>query len=481
MEVFRPNWSDELAAVVLEQSRVIAASRTAWDAGVRGGMRRGGVLALLPGAQIEERDIARETQVISDAALALLQYTPQASLAADAVILLDIGASLRLFGGIRALRRRVRQTMRQLGLTAAVSYAPTAAGAALLARHGGAGSLQQARLQHRLDRLPVTALPAVAPYLDWLGNIGCRTLADLRRLPRAGLQRRGHARMLDTLDCAYGEAPELHAWISAPPGFSSRMELSERIEHAAGALHATTALLAQLCGWLTARRLAVVQVRVRLEHERGRQAVAPTWIDLILAEPTWQDTHLIRLLQERLARIAVTAPIIAVAVEATRTETMAPLSDNLFPEPGGSAEDYRHLIDLLVARLGPDHVRQASPRADYRPEHANHWVCVMQTAAPSDPCAASHARALPPRPAWLLQHPVALPLRQHRPWYGSRLQPVSPPERIEAGWWSGHLVTRDYYVAEDASHCYYWIYRERIGSNSAGDSGAHWYLHGVFG
>lgn len=465
---------------MLEQSRVIAASRLACDAGVRCGMRRGGVVALLPHARLQERDPARETQALSGAAMALLQYTPHASLAADAVILLDIGASLRLFGGIRALRRRVQQTMRRLGLTAIVRCAPTAAGAALLGRYNGAGSLQPARLQRRLDRLPVAALPAVATYLDWLRDIGCRTLADLRHLPRAGLQRRGHARMLDMLDCAYGEAPELHVWITAPPVFSSRIELNDRIEHAAAALHAATALLAQLCGWLTMRQLTVVQVRVQLEHERGRQAIAPTVIDLALAEPAWQDTHLIRLLKERLARLELSAPVIAVALEATRTEAMVPRSDNLFPEPGGSAEDHRRLIELLVARLGPGHVLQASPQADYRPEQANHWIPVME---PATAPVAWDTVTLPPRPLWLLQQPVALSLRQHRPWYGSRLQPVSPPERIEAGWWSGHLVTRDYYIACDADHCHYWIYRERIGSGNLHDGGAepHWYLHGLFG
>src|SRR5450830_1420903 len=262
LEVFYPNWSDETAAVVLEHARVMAASPSACAAGVRYGMRRGGVLTLLPQAPMHERAPDREAHSLLGAATALLQYTPQASFSDDATILLDIGASLRLFGGIRMLCRRVRQTVRQLGLTAAISCAPTAAGAALLARHGGGRILKNARLQRRLDRLPVAALPAAAPYLDWLAGIGCRNLSDLRHLPRAGLQRRGDAHMLDTLDCAYGNAPELHAWITTPPVFRQRSELNERIEHADAALHTVQALLVQLCGWLSARHLAVTQVRV---------------------------------------------------------------------------------------------------------------------------------------------------------------------------------------------------------------------------
>lgn len=475
--MFHPNWSDDtdLAAVVLERSRVIAASRPAASAGVRYGMRRGGVLTLLPQALIHARAAAREEQVLSGAAIALMQYTPQASFAADATILLDIGASLSLFGGIRKLCARVRGTLRQLGLSAALSCAPTAAGAALLARYGGGGArtLRLRHLQRRLNRLPVAALPAATPYLDWLDGVGCRSLADLRRLPRAGLQRRGDAHMLDALDQAYGDAPELLHWIEAPPHFHQRVELSQRIEHAEAALHTLQALLAQLCGWLTARHLAVTQVRVLLEHERGRQAIAPTLIDLMLAAPTWQDSHLIRLLKERLAQLQISAPIIAIALEAAQTERMAPASDSLFPEPGGTPADHQRLIELLVARLGPEQVQHAAPLADYRPEQANRWVPVTHAANALD------ERPLPPRPAWLLAQPIALSMRQHRPYYGSRLQPVSPPERIEAGWWNGLLVTRDYYIAAGANHCHYWIYRERIGDVDGLEP--HWYLHGLFG
>ncbi|WP_288409043.1 DNA polymerase Y family protein [uncultured Herbaspirillum sp.] len=478
LEVFYPNWLDDAAAVVLEHARVIAASPGAREAGVRVGMTRGGVLALLPQAPLHDRAPEREAQQRCAVATALLQYTPQASISDHATLVLDIGASLRLFGGIRALRRRVCQTVKLLGLTARVSCAPTAAGAALLARYGAGNVLQMAHLHRKLDRLPVAALPPAGPYLDWLDGIGCRTLSDLRRLPRAGVQRRADARMLELLDRAYGTAPELHTWIEMPPSFRQRIEFNARIESAEAAQHAIQALLVQLCGWLSARQLAVTQVQVALEHERGRQAVAPTVMQLSLAEPTWVDTHLMRLLRERLAQLELRAPVIAAVLEATQTEAMAPVSEDLFPEPGGSPADYQRLVELLIARLGPEQVRQASPLADYRPEQANRWVSVMTPAGRLD----EHpfdAHPFAPRPTWLLEQPIALSLRQHRPYYGSRLRPISPPERIEAGWWNGQLVTRDYYIAEDVKHCHYWIYRERIGDVEGIEP--QWYLHGLFG
>ena len=40
---------------------------------------------------------------------------------------------------------------------------------------------------------------------------------------------------------------------------------------------------------------------------------------------------------------------------------MAPPSESLFPDPGGSEEDRLRMLELLVARLGPENVLQALP------------------------------------------------------------------------------------------------------------------------
>ncbi|MFX5817330.1 hypothetical protein ABTK03_20445, partial [Acinetobacter baumannii] len=60
LEVFRPNWLDEAAAVVFERDRVSALTAPARALGVHEGMRRGGVQLLAPQAHLNERDILRE-------------------------------------------------------------------------------------------------------------------------------------------------------------------------------------------------------------------------------------------------------------------------------------------------------------------------------------------------------------------------------------------------------------------------------------
>ena len=466
--------------MVLEQERVLAASALAREAGVRAGLRRGGALMLMPQAQLHERAPVLEAEALHAVAMALLQYTPLVAQAEEDTLLIDIGASLRLFGGIRALCRRVAASLRALGFTARLGCAPTARGAWLLARAGAGRTLKMDTLARRLDGLSSGLLPPARPYLDWFEGIGCLTLGEMRRLPRPGLQRRCGRALLDMLDAAHGCSVELHEWIAAPDSFRARLELFDRVEQAEALLFGAHRLLLQMTGWLCARQFAVERIQLLLEHERGKVARAPTVLEIVLAEPTWRDEHLVRLLRERLAKLVLDAPVIGLCLEALQVQPMLPPSASLFPEPGGSKEDQQRLFELLLARLGPDNVLQAAPQADYRPELANAWVSVQQKIRPAD------ARAqLPPdlsalpRPAWLLAKPVALLMRDHRPFYGSPLKIMSAAERIEAGWWS-QAQTRDYFIAEGQDHAHYWLYRERIAGRD-GEAEPRWYLHGLFG
>jgi protein ImuB len=478
LEVFSPSWSTDPGSVVLEQERVLVASPGARAAGVQPGMRRGGVLMLLPDARIHERAPTLEFDARQAVALALLQYTPQVTEAEEATLLMDIGASLRLFGGIRALSARVRENVAALGFTAYIGCAPTARGAWLLARARAGRAIQMESLVRRLDLLNVLLAPPARAYAAWFEGIGCTTLGELRRLPRPGLQRRCGGALLELLDAAYGLSPELFEWIAPPDTFSARLELFDRIEDAELLLAGARRLLLQLTGWLCARQLAVERITLKLEHERGRVARPPTIVEVALAEPAWRDEHLVRLLKERLARLVLDAPVIGLGLEALQVQPMAPPNESLFPEPGGTEEDRMRMLELLAARLGADNVLQPLVKADYRPEQANVWVPVQQKVRD----AARDARMPPdvmslPRPTWLLAKPIALLMRNHRPFYGSPLRMASNPERIEAGWWNGPQ-TRDYFIAEGQDHTLYWVYRERIGLE---DAEPRWFLHGLFG
>ena len=73
----------------------------------------------------------------------------------------------------------------------------------------------------------------------------------------------------------------------------------------------------------------------------------------------------------------------------------------------------------------------------------------------------------PLRPLWLFAEPRPLGAEPA----SSELKLLSGPERIEAGWWDGNEVGRDYFVGRDAQGAEVWLYRDR---------GGQWFVQGVF-
>ncbi len=438
-------------------------------------MRAGGVSAISPATEMLERNPKKEQLALAAIAMALLQYTPEVAFSDDFSILMDVSASLQLFEGPLAICRRVAASIAALGFTAELGAAPTAKGAWILARSSRNKELPLRRrvlkmdtLTRRLDGLPCHLLPTTLPHHEWLNGIGAKNFGAIRRLPRAGLMRRTSKQLLEDLDRAYGNLSELIEWIKVPSTFSASIETFDRIEHAETLMFGATRLILQMIGWLVSQQLAVTVFTLSLEHERGRSAIPPTTLEIALAEPAWKETHLIRLLQERLSKVELIAPVIGIRLDARQLVPMRPPTESLFPEPGGSPADFYRLLELLTARLGAENVLTPAASPDHRPEVCNAWV-----PAADKPAKKSAEGETLERPFWILPKPIALLMRDDRPFYGSPLKMIAGPERIEAGWWNDQTAARDYFVAQGSDASCYWIYLERTQE-------ARWFLHGLY-
>jgi len=467
--------------------RLLMVNAPAEAGGVRAGQSLASALALQPHLILIERDPADEHAVLHSAALAALRFTPNVLQKVDG-FLLEVSASLRLFGGREALLHELLQSVHQAGLSVCVDWAGTAAAAWMLARHARAGQLPQAppeRFVSRLDALPVTLLEQAVPHGEVLAGIGCRTLADLRRLPRAGLARRFGPALLDEIDRARGKRPDPQRWLSPPERFEARLELMARVESAEALLFALQRLMTPLSGWLCARHAALTGLTLILHHEAPgrRHAMAPTQLVIHLAEPAADVAHLGGLLRERLTRLPLQAPVEEISLRVDDIVTQSAPNQELFATVQSEATSISRLIEKLVARLGADAVQRLQAVADHRPERAYAWMAVAQVhRTPARQVAggaeAAQAAARPTaRPVWLMPAPVPLEVRHHKPVHGSTLDLLAGPERIEAGWWDDALATRDYFIAANAAGQLLWVYRER----QVLQQGAVWYLHGLFG
>ena len=491
---------------LIERHRIVAANAAARECGVRPGQKRATALALAPHTRLGEADPARDDAALMAVAHVAMGFTPAVSVGGDHVVLAELQASLRYFGGLPRLLQRLRAELAPLGHTLRVACAPTAQGAQWMALGGDAVAPTLANTKAdwrmRVAAVPVTRMAAAAPHLPALEALGLATAADLWKQPRAGLTRRFGGELLADIDRALGDLADPRTALQPAPTFDSRLELFMRADDSAALLTGAAVLLNRLTAWATAHRGLVAGFELRLHHESCRKMLEDpssrtTVLPIGLGEPVSDTAHLHALLRERLQRLPLAASVIELSLHCHAITPGAPPNTELFPSAASVGEGWQRLLERFEARLGAHNIQRLQPVADHRPEcatgvrrgaeaasaRARTQGTPLNLAAPAGPLAtASGDPAHWPRikrPVWLLREPQPLRDEGGTPLLsGKPLWLVAGPERIEAGWWDGGYTARDYFIAQDNEGALLWVYRFRR-APEVGEAG--WYLQGRFG
>lgn len=524
--------------------RLVAVNAAAAACGVQPGQRRATALALAPALLLGAPDAARERQAAWAVAHAALAFTPSVTVDGADTVLLDVRSTLRCFGGHARLLARLRRALAPLGHRLQIASAPTAGAAALLARWRddlaeGPHLAQADALHTLLDAAPAALLDPQAAATEAWAAMGLHTLGDLRALPRAGVARRFGDDLLDTLDRARGQRADPRRWCVLPPHFVAEVELHVRADGAPQLQHAAGLLLARLLAWAGAQQARIAAFTLEMPHERrglparrvaksaggvspvgaspaaalaagtatpeavpegapgpepAPDAAAPaTVLRIELAEASADLRHLQAVLKERLNRLTLPAPTLALRLRCHELQHRQAPNAELFPTRQSEHEGLGRLLERLRARLGDGQVGWLQPVADHRPEGAcrpglQGAPAVRAGAAAAAGAMTEGAAGWPlHRPLWLLPDPVPLPQRDARPgWQGQPLHLLAGPERLETGWWDGALATRDYFIARAHDGTLLWIYRARwpgaaesAEPAAAGEGG--WFVQGQFG
>lgn len=434
------------------------------------------IALLLPEAQAPARPASR--------AWPLLQFTPRVALLDEAVVM-DVSPVLRLWGGRARLLHRLRQTLQSHGgPPQACAQGDTALVALALARLQVQGQPAPRDLP---AGLPLEVLSAARPHLSALMRLGCRRWGDLRALPRAGLARRFGAALSDALDQAWGLRPHGLPWLTLPPVFDESLELPQPARQADEMLDAARALLQWLQLWLRQRQLGVLALRwdwhFDLHRIDGMTLPPQDGMVLRTAQATQDAHHLLRLLHERWARTALQAPARSLRLCSEQVQPWQGLAGSWLPDALPQAQRLHVLVERLQARLGDAQVCTPVPCEDHRPECMQRWQSAQgstaqrlttadTTTAPMRPPAGPSGGPPALLPPWLLQQPLALPLRDGQPWHQGPLRLLTRAQRIEAGWWDGG-ARRDYYVAHGERAGWLWVFCEP-------SQPPRWFLHGLF-
>ncbi len=437
--------------------------------------------ALLPA--LIPSDASRRTEATSGLATWCLQFTPHVAviepLLLSPAVVMEVEASVRLFGGKRKLVERVREGCFDLGVRQ-LAWAPTSLAAVAVARSGASNGFAKP-LEHLLDALPFETLTAVAAHHATLARLGCKTLGDVRALPRGGMARRFDADLLSALDQAYGLRPEAHEWAELPDTFGQKLELMARIEMAPALLHGARRLLVQMAGWLAARHCGVTAYTLKWYHDvmRAKSAGDSGELTVRTAAPTRDVEHLTRLLAEHLSKLELLAPVGDLELVAVEVQSLEDKALTLFPEPQQAGESLALVLERIAARLGPGKVLRPVVTEDHRVE----WMCHWQPA----PQARTRKRARVvdvPQPSFVLPEPLRLAMRAERPMYQGVLMMLAGPHRVEGGWWDRTLVdgqagtrnvVRDYWVALSEHAGVLCVFQARLANDETG-----WFLHGVY-
>lgn len=442
-----------------KRNRIVASNKKAVQLGIKRDCSLAEANALCNHLISLPREPLRELARLQALATAVSHLTPNIHISEPFGLLLDISASLTLFGGAPSLLSEALISVDSQQLRAHSVIAPSARGARWLAR-AHRELVVTDRLDEWLDDLPLFATDLPLEMIGELQALNLHHLAAVRRLPTDQLGKRVGPALSLAMAQAYGHAAQSLPFWKPLTHFSERVEFLDLAREQSHWMPGITVLLQQLQNYLRQRASATTTIQFIFFHGTQQQ----THLLLNAAHATDATQQWQRLFNAKLERTAIPHEISSIQLLCEHIEPMQFAELDFFDRSHDKNIQWQSLVALIKTRVGNQSVLE-SP-------HQNHNALPESTATlRGDFAAASNADQL--RPTWLVEPPRRL--------YGDTLRKLfaslrmQHPERIQENWMmnaNDQPAERDYYIAKSPDHCFWWIFRER--------AAGFWFLHGIF-
>lgn len=456
--------------VVCEDHQVLLTSEAAREAGIQPGMRLATARGLCDTLHTAERDTGREEHALHRLGERLLDITPRVSVEPPDTVLLDIGACLRLFGGLDPLLEQVRQRLTGNGLSTRPALGPTPLAARELTLSPLADSHAccfaddtDAAFRALLAEQPLTQLHLSSKLRQRLTAPGFRTLGEVLDLPRHTLGKRHGRALLLWLERLLGERADERYFLAPAERFRDEQEFPDPVANTDGLIFPVHRLLEELTAHLRRRQESVTAIHW---HFRPLKGQAQT-LTVERAQPAHDVETWLELTRRRLEHLHLNEPVLILVLESGPPLERAVGGGDLLTEPDARA-DRDGLLDRLATLPGLSCV---TPRESDEPlpEAAD------QEADPRQASAAEPAPELPfdDPPLWLLNPPRPLAMQGDRLiWEGAELEWLPHEQRYSSHWWRPEPAVREYCIVRHPSGFCCRVFRDR--------RSGQWYLQGVF-
>ncbi len=336
-------------------------------------------------------------------------------------LLLDASSLGSLFGGERALARRVAREFREQGFTARVAIADTPGAAWAMAHFADLEMIGESRDAEAIlsaigvpvvvppgqtwaaiAPLPVEALRLPEETCGLLAELGLRRIEQVAALPRATLLSRFGPGVLEKLDRATGAAAEAITARALPDVCQFEWPLEHATARREMIDFALMELIARACNALARQRRGMLRLECRFECGPGRGGQSRPWLTLPrdprcpapktaqnwdsprrssdrffivgLYRPSANARHVSELARLKLETLRFREPVSAIRVTVLEMDGLEFRQQEIFVDEQSRQREAPRavaaLVDRLSNRLGPQAVLRPWLLASAQPEFA---------------------------------------------------------------------------------------------------------------